>query len=99
MNEFAESLFNLDPALLLRRYKDVDEAMIKRLKQLWVAPRLPIAPYCVLEKLYFVWGSESTEGTGMSRDILFPEGKMFLSFLVCPGVLPTALEKLEGHDC
>lgn len=30
----------------------------------------------------------------MSRDILFPEGKMFLSFLVCPGVLPTTLEKL-----
>lgn len=89
----------MEPALLLKRYKDADEGMIKRLKQLWVASQLPIAPYCVLEELYFVWGSESAAGTGMSRDILFPEGKMFLSFLVCPGLLPTALEKLEGHDC
>lgn len=36
----------------------------------------------------------------LSQDILFPEGKMFLSFLVGPGVLlPTALETLEGHNC
>lgn len=58
-----------------------------------MAPELLIAPYSVLEKLYFVWESQSSEGTGLSRDILFPEAKMFLSLLFCPGALPTALEK------
>lgn len=54
MNVFAESLFNLDPALLLKSYKNVDEVTIKRLKQLWVAPELQIVTYCVLENFYLV---------------------------------------------
>lgn len=78
----------------------MDEEMIKRKKYLWVARELPIAPYCVLVKLYYVWGvSKFSEGTSLSRDILFPGGKMFVSFLFNPGELPIALEKLEGLDC
>lgn len=40
MDEFAENLFNLDSALPLKRYKDLDEEMIKGVKQLWVAIEL-----------------------------------------------------------
>ena len=79
-------------------YKYVDEGMIKRMKQLWVASELPIAPYCVLEKCYFIWGFESSEGISLSRDILFPEGKMFLSLPLCPGALLTALETMKTVD-
>lgn len=99
MNEFVESLFNLETDLLLKRCKDTDEGMIKREKGLWVAPELPIVPYCVFGKSYFVWWSEFSEGTSLIRDILFPESKTFAFSLLCPGVLPTGLEKLEGFGC
>lgn len=56
MNEFVESLFNLETDLLLKRCKDTDEGMIKREKGIWVAPELPIVPYCVLEKVTLFGG-------------------------------------------
>lgn len=42
--------------MLLKRCKDTDEGMIKREKGLWVAPELPIVPYCVLEKVTLFGG-------------------------------------------
>lgn len=60
--------------------KDKDGTMIKRENELWVALELPIAPYCVLEKaLLCLGGSKFSVGTSLSLDILFPEGKMFVS--------------------
>lgn len=43
--------------------------------------------------------SKFSEGTSLSQDILFPEGKMFVYFLFNPGELPTVLDILEGQDC
>lgn len=80
--------------------KDKDGTMIKREKELWVASELPIAPYCVLEKaLLCLGGFKFSMGTSLSLDILFPEGKMFVSPRFCPGEFPTVLENVEGHDC
>lgn len=43
--------------------------------------------------------SKFSEGTSLSRDILFPEGKMFVYFLFNPREMPTVLDVLEGQDC
>lgn len=45
---------------------------------------------------FFTRGPKSSQGSGLSQDILFPDGEMFLAFRLCPGVLPMALETLEG---
>lgn len=81
MTEFAENLFNLEPALPLRWYKDVDEGMIKRMKQLWVALWASDCPILCFGKPLFClgvwvfWGHESESGHPVSwgEDVsLFP---------------------------
>lgn len=74
---------------LTEAYQDVETRMIKS----W--NRLPIALHCACA-FFFTRGPKSSQGSGLSQDILFPDGEMFLAFRLCPGVLPMALETLEG---
>lgn len=94
-----KSLFNLEAAPLQTRYKRRrwrDDQTVETALGGHHSFRLP---HIVFWENVILFRDLILLGARVSRNILFPEGKMFLSFLVCPGVLPTALEKLEGHDC
>lgn len=71
-SKYPHRLFSLEPALLLKRFEDVDEGMIKGYNSFgWPLDN------------FVLFGSLNLQ-RALSRDILFPEGKMFVSFLGCP---------------
>lgn len=86
-----ESMFNLEETQLLKRYKCVYVGMIKRLKQFWVASKLPIGQTVFGRKLYFVLGFKCAEGTEWRHPVSWGEeaSRFFSSAL--------GSEKLKGQ--
>lgn len=88
-----ESMFNLEDTPLLNLY--IYAGWLKGSDSFGWPLSFRLARLCLGGNFILFW--DLNVPRVLSGDILFPEGKMFLTFPICPELLPPAQEPLSGH--